>query len=77
MKAARQADTCTLKGVILALAKDHAGQFSFTLDVGLNKDQRGLKDEATACLFLPEEYLDEYCESKEVSSSQFCYHPQT
>lgn len=60
MKAARQADTCTLKGAILGLAKDHAKRMGQTLDIGLKKDQRGIKNEGTACLLLPQNYVDDY-----------------
>ena len=63
MKAARQADTCRLKGAILELAKYHAARLGQPLDTGLKKDQRGLKNEATACLLLPYQYHDEYCQN--------------
>ena len=65
MKAARQADTCRLKGAILGLARDHAARLGQKLDVGLRKDQRGLKDEATACLFLPHKYRNKYLSNPE------------
>ena len=60
MKAARQADTCTLKGAILGLAKEHAARIGPTLDTGLRKDQRGINNEGTGCLFLPPEQLELY-----------------
>ena len=65
MKAARQADTCTLKGAILGLAKDHAARLGQTLNIGLKKDQRGISNEATACLFLPPEYVVDYLSDPE------------
>lgn len=60
MKAARQADTCTLKGIILGLAREHAARLGCTLDMGLRKDQRGINDDGTACLILPQRYMGKY-----------------
>lgn len=60
MKAARQADTSTLKGLILGLAKAHARRLGQVLETGLRKDQRGIKDKGTACLLLPLKYMDDY-----------------
>ena len=65
MKAARQADTCTLKGAILGLAREHVARLGCTLDVGLRKDQRGIKNEGTACLVLPYQYLKGYLSNPE------------
>lgn len=66
MKAACQADTCILKSVILSLVREHALQLDQILDVGLWKDQRGINNEATACLFLPYKHVDSYlADSKE------------
>ena len=60
MKAARQADSSTLKNSILHYARDHATQLSHTLDISLNKEQRGIQNIGTACLFLPVKYLEDY-----------------
>jgi len=60
MRAARQADTCTLKGAILGLAKEHAERLGFTLDTRLKKDQRGINNPTTARLFLPNRYAADY-----------------
>lgn len=60
MKAARQADTCTLKSAILGLARDHAARLGYTLDMGLRKDQRGINNEGTACLVLPYRHIEDY-----------------
>jgi len=60
MKAARQADTCTLKGTIISLAREHARRLGHRLDFGLRKDQRGIKNDGTACLFLPRKYMGTY-----------------
>jgi len=60
MRATRQADTCTLKGAILSLAKEHAEWLGFTLDTGLKKDQRGINNPVTARLFLPNRYATDY-----------------
>lgn len=60
MKAARQADTCTLKGAILGLARDQAARLDCILDVGLRKDQRGINNKGTACLFLPPKHVGDY-----------------
>lgn len=60
MKAARQADTCTLKGTILELAKEHAGRLGQVIETGLKKERRGINDTGTGCLFLPPEYVDDY-----------------
>lgn len=57
MKAARQADTCTLKNAILILAADHAARLGVTLDVGLRKEERGINNIATARLFLPQKHV--------------------
>ena len=65
MKAARQADTCTLKGAILGLARDHAARLNCVLDIGLRKDQRGINSEGTACLFLPPKHVDNYLSDPE------------
>jgi hypothetical protein len=61
MKAAQQADTSTLKSAILGLTKAHATRLGYSLDLGLRKDQRGINDSGTACLFLPRGHLDDYC----------------
>jgi hypothetical protein len=65
MKAARQADTCTLKGAILGLARDHVTRLGYTLDIGLRKDQRGINSEGTACLVLPHRYTKGYFSNPE------------
>ena len=65
MKAARQADTCTLNNVILGLACDHADRLGAPLDLRLQKEQRGINDEGTAVLFLPLKYKDSYLSSPE------------
>ena len=39
MEAALQANTCTLRGTILGLAREHAGQLDCDLDIGLNTPQ--------------------------------------
>ena len=60
MKAARQADSCTLKSAILGLAKEHAARIGQTLDTGLKKDQHGINNEGTVCLFLPRKHVRGY-----------------
>ena len=60
MKAARQADTSTLRGLILTLAHQHAKRLGYTLNTTLRKDECGLNNIGTACLFLPHHHLDEY-----------------
>jgi hypothetical protein len=60
MKAARQADSSTLKNFILHYARDHATWLSHTLGIGLNKEQRGIQNIGTACLFLPVKYSEDY-----------------
>ena len=65
MKAARQADTCTLKGAILKLARRHATRLGFDLDLGLRKDQRGINNEGTACLVLPYGRIKDYLSNPE------------
>ena len=65
MKAARQADTCTLKGAILKLAREHAARLGVDLDLGLRKDQRGINNEGTACLVLPYGHIKDYLSDPE------------
>ena len=65
MKAARQADTCTLKGTIIGLARKHVRRLGHCLDFGLRKDQRGIHNDGMACLFLPHKYMGTYNASPE------------
>ena len=65
MEAARQADTSTLKGMILSLAKEHAGWLDYILDIGLKKEQCGINNKATGSLFLPPTYVDDYAANPE------------
>lgn len=65
MKAARRADTCTLRGVILKLAREHVARLGCNLDLGLRKDQRGINDEGTACLVLPYVHIEDYLSNPE------------
>ena len=66
MKAAHQADTSTLKGMILSLARAHAGWLDCNLDIGLKKEQCGINNGATGCLFLPLMHIPEYLVDHEV-----------
>ncbi|KAF9642243.1 hypothetical protein BDM02DRAFT_3133219, partial [Thelephora ganbajun] len=65
MKAAHQADTCMLKGAILGLARAHVEQIGRPLDTRLRKEQCGIKNEGTGCLFLPPAYMDTYLSGSE------------
>jgi len=65
MRAARQADTCTLKSAILSLAKDHAEHLGYTMETRLMKDQRGINNSTMAHLFLPNEYEVDYLSDPE------------
>jgi len=59
MKAACQVNTCMLKSAILGLAKEYAAWLGYTLDMALQKNQHGINNEGTACLFLPYRHIED------------------